>query len=164
MQSKETVRMISLDTSTRCTGFCCFENGEIKDFGKVKANDEEPLDEMMALIYGLLQEYKPDIVVLENTVVTRNAKVQRSLTMILGAARLWAILNHSFYFTINPSEWRKLVKKPDEILPKKREELKKWSIDKAREYYNGCSGNFDGNDDISDALLIGVAYTKMFEE
>ena len=157
---KRQITTLSLDTSTRNTGYCVFENGKIIKTGVLSTNTKEPLDRMLLKIGALLATHQPDIVVCENTVVLRNAKVQRQLTEILGAIRFWCITNRKFYYTLNPTEWRKLVKEPEEILPKKRDELKAWSLETVRRY---TRKHIKSNDE-SDAVLIGEAYQIMWNK
>lgn len=158
------IKLLSLDTSTRNTGYALYINGKLQNYGvlTVKSREltDEPTDNMLLKLSGLLNEYKPDIVVLENTVVVRNARVQRDLTQILGAIRFWCIQNGSCFYTLNPTEWRRLVKDAREVLPKNRQELKAWSVKKASEYVHKP---LESND-VSDAVLIGVAYINLTEQ
>ena len=137
-----------------------YTNGELRNYGVLATKSKEPTDDMLLKLSELLNEYKPDIVVVENAVVVRNARVQRDLTMILGAIRFWCIQNGTCFYTLNPTEWRRLVKDTDEILPRTRQELKLWSVKKASEYlHKDISSN-----DVSDAILIGQAYINLFSQ
>ena len=79
---KRHITLLALDTATRKTGYCVFENGKIIKTGVLSTKAKEPLDKMLLKIGTLLTKYQPDIVVCENTVVLRNAKVQRQLVYI----------------------------------------------------------------------------------
>lgn len=153
--------LLAVDTSTKSTGFAVFVNGKLQDYDclelKKIENTEKRIQKMINEIFGLMQEYKPDIVVTEMTVVVRNAQAQRNLTMILGAIYGYCIQNDIFYYSFRPTEWRKLVS--DEKKPRKREELKLWSKHKAMELF----GIPKVNDDISDAILVGQAYINKFK-
>lgn len=154
------IKMISFDTSTRTTGYCLFLNGKISRTGIIASKGDNPVDGMLKNLADVLNEFNPDIVVVENTVVTRNARVQRDLTLILGGIRFWCITNAKCFFSLNPTEWRRLVREPSEVIPKKRDELKEWSIKKASAYMkNRLTSN-----DISDAVLIGIAYINIAEQ
>ena len=74
--------------------------------------------------------------------------------MILGAVYGKCIRLGIDYCPLRPTQWRKLVRREDEKLPKKREELKEWSVKKVEELY-GIEGI---DDNVSDAILIGRAY------
>ena len=155
-------KLISLDTSTSSTGYAVYISGKLHrydliDFKRIK-NTDERIKEMILKIYEIIETEKPQIIVAEMTVVTRNAQTQRNLTMILGAIQGKCLENNIFFSLLRPTEWRKLVNNEKEKLPRKREELKQWSKQKASDIL----GINDINDDISDAILIGQAYINRF--
>ena len=155
-------KLISLDTSTSSTGYAVYISGKLHrydliDFKRIK-NTDERIKEMILKIYEIIETEKPQIIVAEMTVVTRNAQTQRNLTMILGAIQGKCLENNIFYSLLRPTEWRKLVNNEKEKLPRKREELKQWSKQKVSDIL----GINDINDDISDAILIGQAYINRF--
>ena len=155
-------KLISLDTSTSSTGYTVYISGKLHrydliDFKRIK-NTDERIKEMILKIYEIIETEKPQIIVAEMTVVTRNAQAQRNLTMILGAIQGKCLENNIFFSLLRPTEWRKLVNNEKEKLPRKREELKQWSKQKVSDIL----GINDINDDISDAILIGQAYVNRF--
>ena len=155
-------KLISLDTSTSSTGYAVYISGKLHrydliDFKRIK-NTDERIKEMILKIYEIIETEKPQIIVAEMTVVTRNAQTQRNLTMILAAIQGKCLENNIFFSVLRPTEWRKLVNNEKEKLPRKREELKQWSKQKASDIL----GINDINDDISDAILIGQAYINRF--
>ena len=155
-------KLISLDTSTSSTGYAVYISGKLHrydliDFKRIK-NTDERIKEMILKIYEIIETEKPQIIVAEMTVVTRNAQTQRNLTMILGAIQGKCLENNIFFSLVRPTEWRKLVNNEKEKLPRKREELKQWSKQKVSDIL----GINDINDDISDAILIGQAYINRF--
>ena len=155
-------KLISLDTSTSSTGYAVYISGKLHrydliDFKRIK-NTDERIKEMILKIYEIIETEKPQIIVAEMTVVTRNAQTQRNLTMILGAIQGKCLENNIFFSLLRPSEWRKLVNNAKEKMPRKREELKQWSKQKVSDIL----GINDINDDISDAILIGQAYINRF--
>ena len=155
-------KLISLDTSTSSTGYAVYISGKLHrydliDFKRIK-NTDERIKEMILKIYEIIETEKPQIIVAEMTVVTRNAQAQRNLTMILGAIQGKCLENNIFFSLLRPTEWRKLVNTEKEKLPRKREELKQWSKQKVSDIL----GINDINDDISDAILIGQAYINRF--
>lgn len=115
---------------------------------------------MVYEITALIEREAPDVVIIEETVVTRNPQTQRMLSMILGAVFGCCVINNFNYCALRPTQWRKLVRWDDEKLPRKRDELKLWSINKVAELYDVQ----DIGDDISDAILIGRAFINMIEE
>lgn len=155
-------KLISLDTSTKSTGAAIYINGELStykcfDHSSILAS-EERLGKMVHSILDFLSDEMPDIVAVETASVSRNAHTQRFLTMIIGAIYGMCVQNNCFFFSFRPSEWRKLIS--DEKRPRKREELKKWSKDQVKTKLNIETNN----DDVSDAILIGLAYINKFTE
>ena len=112
---------------------------------------------MVYEIITLIEREAPDVVVIEETVVTRNPQTQRMLSMILGVVFGCCVINNFKYCSLRPTQWRKLVRWDDEKLPRKRDELKLWSINKVAELYDVR----EIGDDISDAILIGRAFINM---
>ena len=159
-------KMVSLDTSTSISGWAYWENGILKAHGVIDLKNIKSSDERVNLmcysLVTLLKEHDPDIVVIEMTMVTTNAKTQRILSEIVGVIRGWCISQESprFFYRIQPSEWRKLVCSEGEKPPRsKKAGLKEWDILKTKEYFG-----FDPvTDDEADAVLIGWAYCKLFE-
>ena len=112
---------------------------------------------MITQIYNLIENEKPDIVVTELTVVTRNAQAQRNLTMILGAIWGKCIENNIWYHSFRPTEWRALIDTKLKPAGRKRDDYKEWSINVTKEKYQ-----IEANDDVCDAILIGRAYINNF--
>lgn len=154
-------KLISMDTSSNSTGVAIFIDGILSrhfliDLKELK-NTDERMSEMVKQIYEIIENEKPDIIVTEMTVVTRNAQAQRNLTMILGAIYGKCIAEDIWYTSFRPTEWRSLI--DTDIKPKgrKREDYKNWSISVVREKYD-----IKANDDVCDSILIGRAYVNKF--
>lgn len=153
------IKLLSLDTSTTSTGFALYINGKLTEYGKLTdstSKSSERMANMIKMVFKKIDEYCPDIIVTELTAVIRNPKVQRELTMLLGAIYGKCVFENIDYYSFRPTEWRKLA--DSEKKPRKREELKQWSIDLVNKIFNA---ELD-SDDISDAILIGMAYINMF--
>ena len=155
-------KLISMDTSSNSTGVAIFVDGVLSrhfliELKKIK-NTDERIEEMIKQIYKIIEDEKPDIIVTELTVVTRNAQAQRNLTMILGAIYGKCIENNIWYHSFRPTEWRSLIDTDRKPKGRKREDYKEWSMELVRDFYklDCCS------DDISDAILIGRAYVNKF--
>lgn len=157
---KDIVTMISLDTSSTSTGWAIWINGKLDIHGviNIKNIKEDKQLVMTNKIWALLENYQPDIVVVEETSVTTNATTQRTLTQITGTVYTWATIHGKEYHALRPSQWRSMVKSPNEKLPRKRNELKQWSVNKVKKLYNT-----EVIDDEADALLIGKAYRSFFD-
>jgi len=154
-------KLISLDTSSNSTGVAIFIDGTLSrhfliDLKKIK-NTDERITEMIKQIYTVIGTEKPDIIVTELTVVTRNAQAQRNLTMILGAIYGKCIENGIWYHSFRPTEWRSLIDTDKKPKGRKRENYKEWSMELVSDFYN-----IESNDDVSDAILLGRAYSNKF--
>ena len=115
---------------------------------------------MIKQIYTVIDTEKPDIIVTELTVVTRNAQAQRNLTMILGAIYGKCIEKNIWYHSFRPTEWRSLVDTNKKPKGRKRDDYKAWSLEVVKDTYDlVCSV-----DDISDAILIGQSYCNKFSQ
>ena len=157
-------KILSLDTSSKITGYAVFNDGKLIRYSSIDRSDikdsEKRMRDMVECLITLLEREAPDVVVIEEAVVTRNPQTQRMLSMILGVVFGVCVNNHFNYCSLRPTQWRKAVRGDDEKLPRKREELKLWSINKVAELYDIQ----DICDDISDAILIGKAFINMIEE
>ena len=157
-------KILSLDTSTKVSGYAIFNNKELIRYSSIDKSDKtDSYERMSAMVYeiiAIIEREAPDVVVIEETVVTRNPQTQRMLSMILGAVFGCCVINNFNYCALRPTQWRKAVRGDDEKLPRKRDELKKWSINKVDELF----GIQDIGDDVSDAILIGQAFINMVEE
>lgn len=157
------VKILSLDTSTKMTGWSLFVDGKYTDCGLIDLSDmKEKADEripvMISEIEDIIVELVPDIVIVETTVVARNVSAQRNLTMLLGMVWHICIKNDIEYQMVRPTEWRSWVS--SEKKGTKREELKAWSMNTV----NRLLGFIPETDDVSDAILIGYGYINRFKE
>ncbi len=158
-------KMISLDTSSKLSGWAYWEDAVLIDHGVIDMSGvkdpEDRLNRMCCSLTSLLADHTPDIVVIEMTVVTTNAKTQRILSEIVGAVRGWCVsrAGNCAFYCIRPTEWRtKVCNKAEKTPRSKKDGLKEWDISKAREYFG-----FDPvTDDEADAVLIGLAYCRLF--
>lgn len=157
-------KILSLDTSTKVTGYAVFNDKKITYYSSIDKSGikdgDKRLRAMIKDLATLIEREAPDTVVVEETVVTRNPQTQRMLSMILGAVLGVCVSYNIKYCALRPTQWRKSVRGDDEKLPRKRDELKKWSINKVDELF-GIQGI---GDDVSDAILIGQAFINMVEE
>ena len=152
------MKLLSLDTSTKNSGFAVYLDGKLNRFSSIDLshiNDTwNRMNQMISSLYELIEEEHPDYIVIEQTAVARNPHTQRLLTMILGAVYGECVKLGISYYSLTPNEWRKAVKYEDEKLPRKGEELKVWGIDVVKKLY----GIDIINDNVSDAILIGRAF------
>ena len=159
--NKET-RLISLDTSTKCSGVATFDNCKLVDyqlFDFHKEKDvERRIDMMGKELLSYLKKQKPDIIWIEHPQGQgSNVSMVGKLCEILGIVRAYAIEKKVDYHEIMPSEWRKYAKFDQG--KKERDQLKQMSIQYVKDNFD-----IDVTDDISDAISIGCAVINYFDE
>ena len=85
------VKLVSLDSSTTCTGVSVFVNGVYKDSYIIKSDKklkgDEKLDQMIGLIFSTIKKEKPDVVVYESVMPVRNPQTTRMLQELTGSIR-----------------------------------------------------------------------------
>lgn len=158
-------KLVSLDSSTTCTGISIFINGIYKDSYTIetdkKLKGDEKLDQMIVLIQDVLKKEKPDIAIYECVVPVRNPQTTRMLQELTGSIRGYCVEHYISHCSIKPSEWRGTVVKRFKRSPngRKREDLKQWSLD----IVNDELGIPTESNDQSDSILIGIGYIEMFK-
>ena len=152
-------RLLSVDYSTKKTGFAVFDDESLIEYGLIDKSEQRPIEyrfhEMSMALWAIMDKYKPDLVGIEETVVSRNIQVQRYLTRMQGVMYAWCLIHDKSFKTIRPAQWRSLVG----INPKgvKREELKQMAIDTVVNDY----GISPETDDVAEGILIGQAFINM---
>lgn len=165
----EKCKMISLDTSSTCSGWAYFEDGVYKTSNtialntkeckkKYKDNSEQRVKDMCLNLLELLNKFQPDIIVVEKLNVSRNMNATRILAKIIGIVYSHAIThNNCFYYEIQSTQWRSQLGM--QFGKKRREELKQLSV----KYVKDKLGK-DVCDDEADAICVGLGYIKMYRE
>lgn len=156
-------KMVTLDVSTTITGFAYFENGKLIDSGIIDMHKEKDsvirIENMAIAIIGLLNKYKPSIVVCEEQAFARTVNVAVMISKILGVIHGWCLtVGYAEFATLRPSYWRKMVA-GNETVPKERKDAKTWDINKAML----IAGRAPVDDNEADAILLGIARIKEFE-
>lgn len=155
------VRMVAIDSSTKKTGMSLFVNGKLEkwrliDLSAHVRNTDERINMMGADILVLLSHWNPTMVYIEEPKGHgQNLELVRKLSEILGIVRAWTILNHAYYQEVKPSEWRKYA--GIQQGKKKRDELKKESIDYVKRIHN-----LEVGDDVADSICIGTAMLNRY--
>lgn len=155
-------KVLSMDQSTRVSGYCLFEDGEyvcsgVVDMSKSKLDTPERSFEMAKSLWKIIKKYKPEYLILEETSQQSNAQVliilSRLQGMIIGYAEAHGVKVH----ILLPSQWRKELgfSQGKNV---KRAELKKQSIDYVKNHYG-----FEKSEDESEAIAINdAARTKLW--
>ncbi len=154
------VKLITIDGSTKKTGIACFRDGKYEnhyllDYSKDK-NMENRFEEMTKGIWKILDNYNPNIIYIEETYMANNPKTMRILTRLQGVVYAWAINNDCEFNTITPVCWREQLSffQGSKV---KREELKRQSVEYIKNKYDIIV-----TDDEADAICIADAVLKIF--
>lgn len=142
------------------TGIAYFCNGKYKihhllDYSKDK-NMESRFGSMSKGIWKILDEYKPNIIYIEETYMANNPQTMKILTRLQGVVYSWCMNNDCEFNTIKPTSWRKQLNFA-QGKNVKREKLKEQSVDYVLNNYG-----IEVSDDESDAICIADAVMKMF--
>ena len=157
----ESVRVCSIDSSTRKTGMALFLDGKLDSYQLIDlSTNNETLDERINVMGRnmllLLSRWKPEIVYIEEPQGHgQNVKLVNMLCQIVGIVRGWCIDNKTYFEVVSPSVWRKYLGMVQG--GKKRAELKAESIRIVKETYD-----IDVNDDTADAINIGNAMINRY--
>ena len=149
------MKIVGIDMSSSKTGISQFIDGKyaghvLIDLHKTKDTDER-MRMMMRSIKRQLDIYKPDMIVIEECLMTTNIKVVKVLSYIAGTIISWADENNvEFRFQL-PTEWRAKVG-ITQSKNVKRAVLKQEAIDMVKEKFG-----LDVTDDESEAILLAYS-------
>lgn len=153
------MKILALDASSKSTGVAFFEDGKlIKSINVVGVGKPfERIEQMTNQVLDLAKEFRPTDIVMEDILpadVGNNFRTFRTLhylqaSFVLNLFKTFPSIEVVLY---TASHWRKIVsiKNGRGV---KREELKKQSVKLVKDIYK-----VDVNDDVSDAICIGMAY------
>lgn len=154
------MRLCGIDSSTQKTGISLFVNGKYKDsilINHSSCKDSElRVDMMIHSIIEKLDEWKPQIVAIEDDWNKQNVQVTKALSEIIGSVHGYADTNKLDFHKMMPSRWRSFM--GWEIGKKTRPELKQMAIDYVKEKYN-----IEANDDQCESICIAEALVNYFE-
>ena len=154
------MRIMAIDASTKSTGISLWEDKELISYKLIRTslkNIDDRFKDMCLMILRSLEDWNPDEIYLEETVVARNVQVQRFLTRLQGVVYCWCIQNNKKFNTIRPTVWRKAVGIKQG--KKKRDELKQEAISLVNKKFN-----IEVNDDVAESICIGLATLFLNEE
>lgn len=150
------MRILALDQASLKTGAAFFEDTTLKgstvlDYSKVK-NAKLRNEKMVTEILEVIKELRPEVIVIEDVALQRNAAVLIMLARIQGAIIGYCFENQVTNVIYKPSEWRKMLdfKQGSKM---KRADLKKQAIQFVKEHYD-----LDASEDEADAICIGCAF------
>ena len=154
------MKVLSIDGSTKSTGFALFDGKELKHYKCVTASSSDLATRIKKMVFALdeiLSKNKIDIIVLEEVRPEQglqNIKTHKALMYLQGA--FYLLIQERFKHIkieyLYPNEWRSKcgIKTGAGV---RRSSLKPLDIKFVKETYG-----LDVNDDIADAIGIGHAY------
>ena len=153
--------ILGIDSSTTSTGWGVIDtkfNDELRlvDYGSIKPPKVETIDRIIYIsreLKRILQDFKPELIVIEEMNVTRNMKTIRALAGLLTEIEVMLRNRNALYIKMTPSEWRKKV---GIQCKNTRELLKQASIEYVREKYKETV-----NEDEADAICIAEAGSEV---
>ena len=134
------MKVLSMDQSTRCSGYAVFEDNQyiasgVVDMSKSKLETNERSFEMAKALWKVLKEYKPDILILEDVQQQSGVKTVITLARLAGMIIGYAEAHKVKVHILAPAQWRAVLHYSQG--PKvKRAELKQQSINYVKEKYN----------------------------
>ena len=168
-------RLLSIEASSKVCGFAVYENGSIQDFGRIyfpveylqlKPYAKDRIGEITDALIYLIEKYNPGTVVVENPYMPRkNTKNKCDINTYNAIApirdNLWYYCRNNCldYHVMTSKRWQSFI---TEIkVPRERDDIKAWSIE-CIEIIFGINLDIHLHD-ISDAILLGLAYRRQRE-
>lgn len=156
---QQSMNILSLDLSSKSSGWSVFENKKLKQYGCITSSSTDLIKRIHIMVDGIkniLDTYKIDKVIVEEVrpeLGTQNIKTHRALMWLQGAVAI--MLHDDFKLEFEymyPSEWRKVcgIKTGSGV---RRADLKPQDIAFVKRKFD-----IEVNDDIADAIGIGYAY------
>lgn len=155
------MKILSLDQSTRVTGWSLFDNGKyvnsgVIDLHKIKDTDERS-KQMGLEICQLIETYRPSEIVIEEVAMQSNADTLKKLARIQGMAIGFATAHNIPTHILEPTKWRATLHYQQG--PKvKREQLKEQS----RDFVKNVLGLKIESEDENEATAINEAAHRIY--
>ena len=155
------MKVLSLDQSTRVSGWSLFQDGKyvcsgIIDMNKSKLETDKRSFEMAKEIWKVIKKYNPEELVNENVQQQSNPSTMIILARLAGMIIGYAEAHNVQVHILLPSQWRKILGY-SQGAKVKRQELKQQSIDYVKENFG-----LDLPEDQCEAIAEGVAAHKIF--
>lgn len=158
--------LLSLDASISSTGYAIFDEDKLIKYGKIVTNKKNFENEDLRLnhicdkIEQLIIKYEIDELVCEDQFASVNSKTILILRKLIGGIMRTANrfdINIHYYF---PNEWRKILGINKGTSNDKKKKCYDYLIKNNIIDFEFIPKNKDKNDDICDAIGIGLAYLK----
>jgi Holliday junction resolvasome RuvABC endonuclease subunit len=154
--------VMSLDQSTRCSGYAVFKDGEyitsgVVDMNKSQLETDKRSFEMAKEIWKIIKKHNPSHLVIENVQQQSNPSTMIVLARLAGMIIGYAEAHNVHVHILLPSQWRKALNY-SQGAKVKRQELKQQSID-----YVKKNLGLDLPEDECEAIAEGIAAHKIYK-
>ena len=145
-------RIMGIDASTQKSGVAIFQDGQYITHALIDLHKEKDImtriPHMINEIYAKIDEYKPNKILMEETVLSSNTDTLKKLAYLAGGIMAYAYKNDIDFHLLLPTEWRKRIglKQSKKI---KREILKEEAIKAVLQEYK-----IKVTDDEAESILI----------
>lgn len=156
------MRVLSLDQSTRITGWSIFEDSRYVKSGVIDLHKNTDTDErskqMAAEICKLIEDAKPDVTIIEEVQQQSNVSTVIKLARIQGVAIGFCAAHNIDLHILTPTRWRSALgyKQGPKV---KREALKQQS----RDFVKNVLGLQIESEDENEATAINEAAHRIYE-
>lgn len=146
------MRIIGIDASTQKSGIAIFEDGKYITHILIDLHKEKDtmtrIPHMINSICEKIDEYKPDKILMEETMLSSNTDVLKKLAYLAGGIMAYAYKNNIDFQFLLPTEWRKRIGMA-QSKKIKREALKEEAIKMVLQEYK-----INVTDDEAESILI----------
>ena len=156
--------LLAVDPSVRCTGYAVFKDGKVIRVGRIKpkSDGDDRYWEISNAIAEILDQYSFDALAIESQFVARVSRSTLVLPEVKGIIKgtFFVKNQHGVVADITPMEAKKAIG-ISKITKKDRKAYKEAAVAKVTELFS-----FDEkiNDDVADAIAIGVAFIKKLKK
>ena len=156
------MRIVSLDQSTRRSGYAVFEDGKyicsgVVDMSKSELDTSERSFEMAKALWKIIKKYKPEKLIIENVQQQSNPNTVIILARLAGMIIGYAEAHNVHVHILLPSQWRKALGY-SQGAKVKRQELKQQSINYVKNNFNLIL-----SEDECEAVCINEAAHKIYK-
>lgn len=104
--------ILGLDADSKKIGYAYFKDNKLTRYGVLHSFDIDIQGrqfELFSKLYELFVQYKPDYVVIENSIFISNFKTSQAIAEVIGAAKIVCQLFNVQFSTVAVTQWKKAV-------------------------------------------------------
>lgn len=148
---------LSLDNALHVSGYCVWQDENIKKIGTFETKSNAPIEQRLGSIWkylnDLYSEHSFEYIFFEDCQKQQNMQTYQKLSMVKATILLWCYFNNVQYSVLSPSHWRSVIKeKYGFSFGTKREEQKQNSIKFVKEKFRKKA-----TEDEADSIALGCA-------